>query len=288
MKKVKALVENNIFQNVILGVIVFNSIIMGFQTSPEIVSVIGSALEILDTICLVIFIIEIILKFLAYGIRFFTSGWNIFDLIIVVISVISGLAFMKVFRTFRVFRVFRSLKALKSLKGMRSLRMVSGLKNLRIIVEAIGKSIPGIFWSAILMLLVYYMFALMGTSLFGEDFPDWFGTMGKSMYTLFQVMTLESWSMGISRPVMEVFEWAWLYFVPFVLIASFLIMNVVVGIVVNSISEVSALDVKQEIQEAAEESGSDHEKLMEEVRILKEQLNKVEALLEKETGNKNN
>lgn len=288
MKKVKALVENNIFQNVILGVIVFNSIIMGFQTSPEIVSVIGPALEILDTICLVIFIIEIILKFLAYGIRFFTSGWNIFDLIIVVISVISGLAFMKVFRTFRVFRVFRSLKALKSLKGMRSLRMVSGLKNLRIIVEAIGKSIPGIFWSAILMLLVYYMFALMGTSLFGADFPDWFGSMGKSMYTLFQVMTLESWSMGISRPVMEVFEWAWLYFVPFVLIASFLIMNVVVGIVVNSISEVSALDVKQEIQEAAEESGSDHEKLMEEVRILKEQLNKVEALLEKETGNKNN
>ena len=136
---------------------------------------------------------------------------------------------------------------------------------------------------AILLLLVYYMFALMGTTLFGPTFPDWFGTMGKSMYTLFQVMTLESWSMGISRPVMEVFEWAWLYFVPFVLIASFLIMNVVVGIVVNAISEVSALEVKEEIQEAAKE-GSRQDQILEEVRLLKEQLNKVEALLDKDNN----
>ncbi|MCQ2536413.1 MAG: ion transporter [Lachnospiraceae bacterium] len=283
MKKVKALVENSIFENIILGVIVFNSILMGLQTSESVVAAIGPVLTALDWVCLAIFIVEIILKFLAYGFRFFTSGWNIFDLIIVIMSLFSGFAFLRVFRTFRVFRAFRSLKALKSLKGMRSLRMVSGLKNLRIIVEAIGESIPGIFWSAILLLLVYYMFALMGTTLFGPTFPDWFGTMGKSMYTLFQVMTLESWSMGISRPVMEVFEWAWLYFVPFVLIASFLIMNVVVGIVVNAISEVSALEVKEEIQEAAKE-GSRQDQILEEVRLLKEQLNKVEALLDKDNN----
>lgn len=281
MKKVKSLVENSIFENIILGVILFNSILMGLQTSESVVAAIGPVLAALDWVCLAIFIVEIILKFFAYGFRFFTSGWNIFDLIIVIMSLFSGFAFLRVFRTFRVFRAFRSLKALKSLKGMRSLRMVSGLRNLRIIVEAIGKSIPGIFWSAVLLLLVYYMFALMGTTLFGPSFPDWFGTMGKSMYTLFQVMTLESWSMGISRPVMEVFEWAWLYFVPFVLIASFLIMNVVVGIVVNAISEVSALELKEEIQEAAKE-GSERDKLKEEVRLLKEQLNKVEALLDKE------
>lgn len=281
MKKVKTLVENSVFENFILGVILFNSILMGLQTSESVVAAIGPALALLDYICLAIFIVEIILKFFAYGFKFFTSGWNIFDLIIVIMSLFSGFAFLRVFRTFRVFRAFRSLKALKSLKGMRSLRMVSGLRNLRIIVEAIGKSIPGIFWSAVLLLLVYYMFALMGTTLFGPSFPEWFGTMGKSMYTLFQVMTLESWSMGISRPVMEVFEWAWLYFVPFVLIASFLIMNVVVGIVVNAISEVSALEVKEEIQEAADE-GSERDKLKEEVRLLKEQLNKVEALLDKE------
>lgn len=283
MKKVRTLVDSTVFQNIILCVIIFNSVLMGLQTSPAIEAAIGPVLVVLDWICLGIFIVEIVLKFIGYGFRFFTSGWNIFDLIIVVLSLISGLAFLKVLRVFRVFRVFRSLKALKSLKAMRSLRMVSGLRNLRIIVEAIGKSIPGIFWSAILLLLVYYMFALIGTTVFGPSFPDWFGDMGRSMYTLFQVMTLESWSMGISRPVMEAFSWAWAYFVPFVLIASFLIMNVVVGIVVNAISEVSALEVKEKIkEEAADDSSSDHDKLKEEIRILKEQLAKVEALIEKE------
>lgn len=279
MKKVREFVEKTWFQNFILAVILFNSIIMGMQTSKTLEANIGNILTILDYICLGIFIVELLLKFMAYGIKFFTSGWNIFDLIIVIISLISGLAFLSVLRTFRVFRVFRSLKALKSLKGMRSLRMVSGFKHLRIIVEAIGKSIPGIFWSGILMLLIYYMFSLMGTTLFGEAFPDWFGDMGKSMYTLFQVMTLESWSMGISRPVMEVYGWAWIYFVPFVLIASFLIMNVVVGIVVNSISEVSALDVKEEIQESAAEGKDERAQLKEEIRLLREQLDKIEAIV---------
>lgn len=279
MKKVREFVEKTWFQNFILGVILFNSIIMGMQTSKTLEANIGNILTILDYICLGIFIVELLLKFMAYGIKFFASGWNIFDLIIVIISLISGLAFLSVLRTFRVFRVFRSLKALKSLKGMRSLRMVSGFKHLRIIVEAIGKSIPGIFWSGILMLLIYYMFSLMGTTLFGEAFPDWFGDMGKSMYTLFQVMTLESWSMGISRPVMEVYGWAWIYFVPFVLIASFLIMNVVVGIVVNSISEVSALDVKEEIQESAAEGKDERAQLKEEIRLLREQLDKIEAIV---------
>lgn len=279
MKKVREFVEKTWFQNFILGVILFNSIIMGMQTSKTLEANIGNILTILDYICLGIFIVELLLKFMAYGIKFFASGWNIFDLIIVVISLISGLAFLSVLRTFRVFRVFRSLKALKSLKGMRSLRMVSGFKHLRIIVEAIGKSIPGIFWSGILMLLIYYMFSLMGTTLFGDAFPDWFGDMGKSMYTLFQVMTLESWSMGISRPVMEVYGWAWIYFVPFVLIASFLIMNVVVGIVVNSISEVSALDVKEEIQESAAEGKDERAQLKEEIRLLREQLDKIEAIV---------
>lgn len=276
MKSVKKLVENDVFQNIILIIILFNSIIMGLQTSQTLNRSIGGVLLTLDTICLVIFIIEIMLKILAYGVKFFFNGWNLFDFIIVIVSILSGLAFLSVLRGFRIFRVFKSLKALR---GMKSLRMVSGFKHLRIIVEAIGKSIPGIFWSGILMLLVYYMFALMGTTLFGEKFPDWFGNMGASMYTLFQVMTLESWSMGISRPVMEVYGWAWVYFVPFVLIASFLIMNVVVGIVVNAISEVSALDIKEDIKETANEGKSERAQLKEELLSLKTQINRIEALI---------
>lgn len=104
-------------------------------------------------------------------------------------------------------------------------------------MEAVGKSIPGVCWTALLLGIVYYVFAVVGTSLFGERFPEWFGNLGASFYTLFQVMTLESWSMGISRPVMEVFPWAWAYFVPFVVVSAFIIVNVVVGIIVGTIDE---------------------------------------------------
>ena len=285
MKKIKNLVEAAWFQNTILIVIAINAIIMGLQTSPAIEAAVGPVLAVLDYICLGIFIIEIILKLFAYGIRFFTDGWNWFDLIIVVCSVFSGLAFLKVLRVFRIFRIFRTFKALK---GLRAMRLVSRLDKLRMIIGAIGRSIPGISWSAVLLLLIYYILALIGTTLFGEAFPDWFGSIAKSLYTLFQVMTLESWSMGISRPVMEVFGWAWVYFVPFVLISSFVIMNVVVGIVVNSISEVqaelSAGKKKEEeaVQEAEKEVGkTDTESLEAKLAEMQKQIAHIEQLLEK-------
>ncbi len=128
---------------------------------------------------------------------------------------------------------------------------------------------------------------LIGVNLFGQAFPDWFGTVGKAMYTLFQVMTLESWSMGISRPVMEVYSAAWLYFVPFVLISSFIVMNVVVGIVVNSISEVTAEDTKQALEDAGdEESGEKSEEeqikaLTREVKEMREMLARMEQIMNK-------
>ncbi len=285
MKKVKTLVESAWFQNAILIVIAFNSVIMGLQTSPEIEAAIGPVLMVLDYICLGIFIIEIILKLFAYGIKFFTDGWNWFDLIIVLCSVFSGLAFLKVLRVFRIFRIFRTFKAFK---GLRAMRLVSRLDKLRMIIGAIGRSIPGISWSAVLLLLIYYIFALIGTTLFGATFPDWFGNIGKSLYTLFQVMTLESWSMGISRPVMEVFGWAWLYFVPFVLISSFVIMNVVVGIVVNSISEVQAelsADKKKEEHEEAPKADDNKENNTESLEAklaeMQKQIAHIEQLLEK-------
>ena len=126
-------------------------------------------------------------------------------------------------------------------------------------------------------MLIYYIFALIGVNLFGDAFPDWFGTIGKAMYTLFQVMTLESWSMGISRPVMELFPYAWAYFVPFVLLSSFIVMNVVVGIVVNAISEVTADTAKEEV----EEPKVSEKALIEEIHSLKTQLDRLEKQLEK-------
>lgn len=281
MKKIKALVEHKIFNNVILIIIIINSIVIGLQTSAAIEAKIGFVLGIVDMVCLVIFTIEIVLKLLAYGLRFFLDGWNIFDFIIVLLSFLTGLSFLSSFRAFRIFRVLRTLKAargLKALKGLRTLRMITWMDDLKLIIAAIGRSVPGIMWSGILLLLIYYMFSIMGVSLFGAKFPDWFGNIGKSMYTLFQVMTLESWSMGISRPVMEEFSWAWAYFVPFVLISSFVMMNVIVGIVVNAISDVTD-KVKKENEEEKSELTKEEE-LKKEIQALKEQLSKVEKMLE--------
>lgn len=272
MEKAKKFVEGNLFQNFILAVIVLNSAIMGILTARNLPSGVQQVLTTVDSACLWIFVAELLIKLIVYRFYFFRSGWNLFDLAVVILSLFSDFSFFSVFRIFRIFRVLRSLKALKSLRGF---RMVSGLKNLRMIVEAIGRSIPGILWSGMLLLLVYYIFSIMGTTLFGAQFPDWFGSIGKSFYTLFQVMTLESWSMGISRPVMAVFSWAWIYFVPFVLCTSFLIMNVVVGIVVNAISEVSESQTREE-KEAPEDTQT---QLRIELTNLRKQLEHVEELL---------
>ena len=270
MEKLKKFVESSVFQNTILIVIVINSIVLGLQTSSEVNNSIGGVLEVIDLICLGIFVAEMLLKMGAYKFfGYFKSGWNWFDFIIVMTSILSGLAILSSFRILRVFRVFRSLK------GLRGFKMVSSLKPLQIIISAIGKSLPGISWTALLLLIIYYIFSIIGVSQFGEVFPDWFGNIPKAMYTLFQVMTLESWSMGISRPVMAEFDFAWAYFVPFVLISAFIMMNVVVGIVVNAISEVAEMNKKEE----HEENGTAEIKA--EIDAVKEHLGKLEEMLSK-------
>ncbi len=277
MSKVKKFVENQAFQNFILGVIVFNCVLMGLQTSAVLTAKCGDLLNLLDNICLGIFIVELGFKIIAYNKNFLKDGWNIFDTIIVLMSLFSSMAFLSSLRIFRIFRVFRSLKALKSFRGF---RMISSLKKLQVIIMAIVKSLPSIAWTGGLLLLVYYIFALMGVSFFGAAFPEWFGDLGKTMYTLFQVMTLESWSMGIARPVMEAYPAAWLYFVPFVLISSFIVMNVVVGIVVNAISDVTANDKQEEIKDSAEENNENKsDRIQLEMQAIREHMENLEALM---------
>ncbi len=275
IKGLRKVVDHKAFQGFILFIIVFNSVVMGVETISGLPDKVQLVLGLFNNICLWIFLLEMLLKFLAYGMDYFKDPWNWFDMIIIGTSLLSALPFMAALRAFRVLRVLRSLKAL------RSMRLVSSIHHLQIILVAIVRSVPSILWTGLLMILIYYIFALIGVNLFGEAFPDWFGTVGKAMYTLFQVMTLESWSMGISRPVMEVYSAAWLYFVPFVLISSFIVMNVVVGIVVNSISEVTAEDTKK-VTEEEEETDSDRIKaLTAEVKEMREMLARMEQMIEK-------
>lgn len=271
IKGLKKIVDGKVFQGIILFVIIFNCVLMGIETIKGLSEGALGVLATINMVCLWIFIAEIIIKILAYGLDYFKDPWNWFDMIIVGISMASGLPFMAAFRAMRVLRVLKSLKALRGTK------LIGSVKHLQVIIAAIIKSIPSILWTFILLMLIYYVFALIGVNLFGEAFPDWFGTIGKAMYTLFQVMTLESWSMGISRPVMEVYSFAWAYFVPFVLLSSFIVMNVVVGIVVNAISEVTAENTAEETKEA-EVSKAD---LLKEMKELKDQMARLEKSLEK-------
>lgn len=271
MDKLKKIVDGRFFQNFILVVIIINSAVLGLQTVPAMnEGVLGQAMAVIDMVCLAIFIVEMVLKMIAYKFfGYFKSGWNWFDFIIILSSVLSGLTVLSSMRILRVFRVFRSLKSLRGFK------MVSSLKQLQVIIGAIGKSIPGISWTALLLLIIYYIFSIIGVTQFGEAFPEWFGTIPRAIYTLFQVMTLESWSMGISRPVMEAYSYAWAYFVPFVLISSFVMMNVVVGIVVNAISEVT------EVNDGDKKDESVDGDIKSEIAALREHLTSLEEMLSK-------
>lgn len=215
-------IDKPVFQNFILGVILFNAIILGMETSQTLMDRIGPALVALDTLCLSIFVVEIALKLYAFGPRFFRDGWNIFDFIIVGIALIPATEGLAVLRALRILRL---------------LRVLSVTPSLRRVVEGLMAALPGMGSVFLLMGMIFYIGSVMATNLFGASFPDWFGTIFLSGYSLFQIMTLESWSMGIVRPVMEVYPLAWMFFVPFILITTFAVVNLVVGLIVNSMQE---------------------------------------------------
>ncbi len=129
---------------------------------------------------------------------------------------------------------------LRALRILRVLRVISATPRLRRVVEGFITALPGMGSVFLLMALIFYIGAVMATKLFGDAFPEWFGDLGRSAYSLFQIMTLESWSMGIVRPVMEVFPWAWAFFVPFIMVTTFAVVNLLVGLIVNSMQDAHA------------------------------------------------
>ncbi|MGZ3216915.1 ion transporter [Paracoccus sp. T5] len=217
-----ALVHHRKVQWFITGVIIFNALILGLETSVRIMSAAGPLILTLDRLCLSIFVIEIGLKVYAQGLRFFRDGWNVFDFAVVGIALVPAT---------------QGLSVLRALRILRLLRIISVTPRLRRVVEGFLSALPGMASVFLLMGIIFYIFAVMATKLFAGSFPDWFGDLGNSAYSLFQIMTLESWSMGIVRPVMEAYPLAWLFFIPFILVTTFAVMNLVVGLIVNSMQE---------------------------------------------------
>jgi voltage-gated sodium channel len=157
---------------------------------------------------------------------------------------------------------------LRALRILRVLRLITVVPSLRRVVGGLVAALPGMGSVVMLLALVYYVFAVMATKLFAASFPDWFGSIGASAYSLFQIMTLESWSMGIVRPVMEVYPWAWMFFIPFIITTSFAVLNLFIGIIVSAMQE--------ENEEAAvAERGQMHreqETILAEIRALREEV----------------
>ena len=224
-QSVAAFLDRRVVRNAIIGVILFNAVLLGMETSPTLMAAAGAQILFLDKVCLSIFVIELVLKFYAHRLAFFKSGWNVFDLLIVGISLVPGA------QTFSVLRALRIL---------RLLRVISVTPSLRRVVEGFLKALPGMGSVFLLMGMIFYIGAVMATKLFQASFPEWFGSLGGSAYTLFQIMTLESWSMGIVRPVMEAYPYAWAFFVPFIMVTTFAVVNLLVGLIVNSMQDAHA------------------------------------------------
>jgi voltage-gated sodium channel len=221
--RVGAFLDTSLFQNAILGVILFNAVILGMETSDPIMAQAGDVILLLDKLCLAVFVVEISAKLFARGIGgFFRNGWNIFDFVIVGISLIPAT---------------QGLSVLRALRILRLLRVVSVAPSLRRVVEGLVTALPGMGSVFLLMGMLFYIGSVMATKLFGAAYPEWFGDLGRSAYSLFQIMTLESWSMGIVRPVMEQFPYAWAFFVPFIMVTTFAVVNLLVGLIVNSMQD---------------------------------------------------
>ncbi|TVP76879.1 MAG: ion transporter [Puniceicoccaceae bacterium] len=219
-------VESSLVQKFIITVILLNGVILGMETSDALMARMGGLLLFLDKLCLTVFIVEIGLKLAAYRLSFWRNGWNWFDFLVVAIALAPGAGPWAVLRSLRILRV---------------LRLLTVMPQLRKVVAAFVHAIPGLSGVIVVMVVFFYTMGVLATNLFAASFPQWFGTLGASLFSLFQIMTLESWSMGIVRPVMEVYPWAWTFFVPFIVVATFTILNLFIGIIVSTMQELQSL-----------------------------------------------
>jgi voltage-gated sodium channel len=221
-QRLKARLETPIVQRSLIALILVNAVILGLQTGSTATAGWGPWLIAADKAILAVFVVEIALRLIAHRISFFRDPWSVFDFAVVAIALVPALGPLAVLRALRVLRLLRLLTLVPSMK-----RVVGGLLS----------ALPGLGSVTAIIGLIFYVAAVIATELFGADFPQWFGTLGESAFTLFQIMTLESWAMGIVRPVMEVFPLAWVFFLLFILTSTFTLLNLFIAVIVNAIQQ---------------------------------------------------
>ncbi|MDR1394096.1 MAG: ion transporter [Bifidobacteriaceae bacterium] len=277
-------VETKLFGGFVMGVIVANAIVLGLETMPYFRQHATAVLNWVNLICVGIYVAEAIAKLIAYRASYFKSGWNIFDFIITVSSVIP---------TGGVFSGMRVIRILRLLRTLRALRLISGIGQLRRIISALGRAIPGVGWTALLMVIMFYVAALIGIDLFGQDFPERFGGLGAAFSSLFELTTMEGWQ-DLVHPITAVYPSAWIYFLLFMVLASYILLNIVVGIVVDAIGGVARNGEAEEPDEtgqsdtgsqlggarAAEVHGNQPDDIVQRLAAIRAELDEIAELLE--------
>jgi voltage-gated sodium channel len=226
-------VEARWFEPVMIGLILFNAVLIGLETSKEFVAGYGDWLHLGNDIILAVFIAEAVLKLTAVAPRFslyFGNGWNLFDFTIIVLSLLPATEqFALVARLIRVLRV---------------LRLVSAVPQLRLIVATLVRSIPSMGHVVMLMSIIFYIYAVTGYHLFHEHDPEHWGTLGASLLTLFGIVTLEGW-VQVMETALELHPWAWVFFVSFVLIGTFVMLNLFIAVVINNLDASKAAELEE-------------------------------------------
>jgi len=226
----RRIVGSQLFDTLIIAVILANAVVLGLQTYPDRVARDGDTLDLLNEVFLGIFVVELLLRIGSYGRRpqdFFRSGWNIFDFVVIAAAFVPG--------------VRDSSTLLRLARLARVVRIVRLLPDLRVLLQGVLRSLPPLFSMTMLVTLLLFVYGMIGWLLFSEELPEEWGNIGAAMLTLFVMLTLENFPAYMDAG-MSVHPWAWIYFVTFVLIAAFMVLNVLIGIVLNSMEEARELE----------------------------------------------
>lgn len=252
-------------QHALIALILVNAVVLGLETFPGVRANWGDWLRALDQTILAVFVLEIALRLTVDRSRFFRDPWSVFDLVVVCVALMPASGPFAVLRALRVLRVMRLISLVPSMR-----RVAGGLL----------AAIPGLGAVIGIIIVILYVSAVIATKLFGERFPDWFGTLGESAYTLFQIMTLESWSMGIVRPVMEAYPHAWVFFVLYILISTFTLLNLFIAVVVSAMQAEHAREV-EEREDRSSATIPDAQSLQLELRALHREIQSLREAMQR-------
>jgi voltage-gated sodium channel len=252
----RTIVEHRAFQPTVITVILVNAVTLGLETSPAIMSAAGELLHAADRVALAIFVVDILLRLVAYGRRFWADPWNVFDFLIVAVAIVPASGPFSVLRALRVLRV---------------LRLISMVPSMRRVVGGLLAAMPGMASIAMLLSLILYVAAVLGTNLFGAVAPQWFGDLGTTLFTLFQTMTGEGWG-EIARDVMAEVPLAWIFFVAYILVSSFMVLNLFIAVVVSAMEGQVVAEVRAQEEEHAAEEQIANRMILEELKELRAEL----------------